>query len=217
MTLRSIAIAYLKVRNSGVVAPEEKALISAWFDDIAQQERARIETAPCAQHICVAHGHHGIGVVMAVAAVAVANGDRGLFDWSLRQYRAAIDQIDNRGMLHYDTHGQYALKFNLLSAACLVQIAELGEINGVPMYAYEHGRIALLIHAVSRGLIDSGPFFSATGTVQRVSSTIKPWEIAWASSYNRRFPDPVLTELLGRVGNAGADMWGGEPLASAMP
>jgi poly(beta-D-mannuronate) lyase len=103
MTLCSIAIAYLKVRGSGSVSPEEHSLISAWFEDIAQQERARIETPPCAQNICVAHGHHGIGVVMAVAAVAIANNDRSLFAWSLGQYRAAIDQIDSRGMLHYDT------------------------------------------------------------------------------------------------------------------
>jgi poly(beta-D-mannuronate) lyase len=214
MALRSIAIAYLKVRESGVAAPGEQALINAWFEDIARQERARMETGPCGQHICVAHGHHGIGIVMAAAAVAIATNDRRLFGWSVGQYRDAIRQIDDRGMLHYDTHGQYALKFNLVSAACLVQIAEFGEANGYSMYDYDHGRIHLLIHTVSRGLIDPGPFSSATGTAQRVSQTVEPWQITWAAVYNQRFPDPVISGLLEQVGPVGADMWGGEQLVS---
>ena len=212
VALRSVAIAYLKVRGTGTASPDEEALIHAWFEDIAQQERAGIKDGPCPQGMCFAHGHHGIAAVLADAAVAIASNDQKLFAWSLSQYRDAVRQIDGHGMLPADTHGQYALKFNLLSAACLAQIAELGEVNGVDLYGYDKGRIGILIHTVSRGLIDPGPFLKATGSVQNIPSTIQPWEVIWASQYNRRFPDPVLAGLLQQAGPAGADMWGGEPL-----
>lgn len=88
---------------------------------------------------------------MAAAAVAIANNDRNLFGWSLRQYQATVKQIDDRGPLHYDSHGKYALKFNLLSAACLVQIAEFAEINGIALYDYDHGRIHLLCTPLRAG------------------------------------------------------------------
>jgi len=174
MALRSVAIAYLKVRNSGMAAAEEQALVSAWLEDIAHQERNRIGSGPCGRNICGAHGHSGLGIAMATAAVAIAANDRHLFSWSVGQYHTAIHLIDGRGMSHYDTHGQYALNFNLISAGCLVQIAEFGEANGLPLYAYDHGRIRLLVETVSRGLIDASPFSVATGATQRISSTIEP-------------------------------------------
>jgi poly(beta-D-mannuronate) lyase len=214
MALRSVTIAYLKVRNSGIATTEEQALISAWLEDIAHQERKRIESGPCGQKICGAHGHSGMGVVMAGAAVAIAANDRRLFSWSVGQYHAAIHLIDERGMFHYDTHGQYALSFSLVSAGCLVQIAEFGETNGLPMYAYDHGRVHLFVETVSRGLIDAGPFSRATGTQQRISATIEPQQIVWAAAYNRRFPDPVIGGLLQQVGSASVDLWGGEQASS---
>ena len=210
MALRSVTIAYLKVRNSGIATAQEQALISAWLEDIAHQERNRIGSGACGRNICGDHGHSGMGVVMASAAVAIAANDRRLFSWSIGQYHTAIHLIDGRGMSHYDTHGQYALSFSLVSAGCLVQIAEFGEANELPMYAYDHGRIHLLVETVSRGLIDAGPFSVATGTKQRISPTIEPQQIIWASAYNRRFPDAVIGGLLQQVGSTAADLWGGE-------
>jgi poly(beta-D-mannuronate) lyase len=212
VTLRSVAIAYLKVRASGAGTAEERALIQAWLGDVAQQERERITEGRCPQKMCFAHGHHGIAIVLADEAVAIANNDWKLFEWSMKQYRDAVGQIDGRGMLAADTHGQYALKFNLLSAACLAQIAELAAVNGVDLYGYDKGRIGILVESVSRGLIDPGPFAKAAGTAQTLPSRMQPWEIVWAAGYNRRFPDPVLTGLLEQVGQSGADMWGGEQL-----
>jgi poly(beta-D-mannuronate) lyase len=212
MALRSLAIAYLKVRDSGVATADEAGLINSWFEQIVDQERKQLENGPCGENICVASGHHGIGVAMAAAAVAIANNDRKLFGWSVKQYHAAVKQIDDRGMLHYDTHGPYALKFNLLSAACLVQIAEFAEINGIALYDYDHGRIHLLVHTVSRGLVDSSPYAAATNTTQRMSKKLEPWQITWAVAYDRRFPDDVITSLLDQVGRSGADLWGGEPV-----
>ena len=139
--------------------------------------------------------------------------DKKLFDWSLKTISRRCPADRRPGYLSPPTtHGQYALKFNLLSAACLAQIAELGTVNGVDLYGYDKGRVGILIYSVSHGLIDPGPFSKAAGSAQNIPSTIQPWEVIWASQYNRRFPDPVLAGLLQQIGPVGADMWGGEPL-----
>ena len=209
--LRAVAIAYLKIRPSGLASPDEHALISAWMDDIAHSEQQRMQHGPCGQKFCDLHGHTGLSVAMAAGAVGVATGDEALFRWSIAQYRAAVSAIDPNGTLHYDTHGAYALKFMVVSAGDLVQIAEFGETNGLPMYAFANGRIHLLVHTVSRGLIDSGTISGAAGVEQKMSKTVEPWQISWAAVYNRRFPDAVLSGLLQQIGPRGADMWGGEP------
>ncbi len=208
--LRAVSIAYLKVRDSGIGRAYDEGVIDAWLDDVARKERDRMLSGPCGQKFCDLRGHRGLSVAAAAASVGVAANDRELYAWALKQYKDAVRNIDGRGMLHYDTHGLYALKFNIVSAGALVQIAELGETNGEAMYAYNDGQIHLLIHSVSRGLIDPNPFSNAAGAEQKIAKKIEPWEVSWAAVYDRRFPDPVLTTLLAQVGSRGADMWGGE-------
>jgi poly(beta-D-mannuronate) lyase len=210
MALRAVTIAYLKVRDSGVAKPYDEGLIDAWLDDISRKERDNLARASCGAKYCAKFGRIGLSVASGAASVGVAANDRELFRWAIDQYREAVKTIDDRGMMTYDTHGNYALKFNLVSAADLVQIAELGETNGEGLYAFDGGRIHLLVHTVSRGLIDPNPFSNAAGSDQRLK-TLEPWQVSWAAVYNKRFPDAVLTGLLQQVGPRGADMWGGEP------
>jgi poly(beta-D-mannuronate) lyase len=211
MALRSAAIAYLKVRDAGVETPDQTHIMTTWMEEIVHRERAFYEKSHCGPNGCGIRNHHGLSVAMTAASIAIAAQDHRLFQWALNQYSLAVDSIDDRGMLHYDMQHAYALKFNLESTAELVQIAEFGEGNGVPLYEYDNGRIHLLIHTVTRGLIDPGPFSNATGTEQRIPKTLQPWEITWASVYNQRFPDQLITSLLVQAGPAGADMWGGQP------
>jgi poly(beta-D-mannuronate) lyase len=210
MALRAVSIAYLKVRSASVATPAETGLITAWLTDIARQERARMETGRCTPNNCELWTHRGLGVAMSAAAVGIAAGDHDLFLWAVAQYRAAVDAVDDRGMLHYDTRGVYALKFNIDSAAELVQIAELGEANGLRLYDESNGRIHLLVHTVTRGLVDTGPYAAAAGEEQRLPKKMEPWEISWASNYNQHFPDPLITSLLKQVSPDGADIWGGD-------
>jgi hypothetical protein len=67
------------------------------------------------------------------------------------------------------------------------------------------------VHTVALGIVSQGPYKTVTHLSQVAPTTVEPWEIAWASVYNRRFPDPVVTTLLQQAGPGGADMWGGEP------
>jgi poly(beta-D-mannuronate) lyase len=209
--LRSMAIGYLKVRGANVASPQQTPLILNWMETIVRSERSYFEQKHCGPNNCDYRGHLGLSTAMAAGAIGIAANDPGLFRWSTSRYRSAIGDIDGRGTLHYDNIRVYALKFNDESAAALVQIAEFGEINGEPLYGYDDGRIHLLVHTVALGIVSPGLYKAVTNSTQKIPGNIVPWEISWASVYNRRFPDPVVTSLLQQVGPGGSDVWGGEP------
>ena len=209
--VRAFAIAWLKVRNANVASPQETRLVLDWMEAIVRMERSYYEHLHCGENKCYIRSRWGLETAMAAAAIAVAADDSGLFHWSISQYHSAIGEINPRGMLHYDTRDRYAFKDNLASASALVQIAEFAETNHMPLYGYDNGRIHLLVHTVALGIVSPDPYRSFTGKTQVAPKGVEPWEIAWASVYNRRFPDPVITSLLQQAGPGGVDMWGGEP------
>ncbi len=210
--LRAASIAYLKVRPVGLITPDKQALIAAWMLDIVRHERAYYESEKCGEKTCDKRGHRGLEEADAAVSVGIVANDHGLFYGGLSQYRTAIGEIDTRGMLPYDTKGRYALKFHLEAAAALVQIAEFGEDNGEPLYGFDHGKIHLLIRSVTRGIVDPTPYEQANKNARQIlPGTLEPWEIGWASLYERRFPDPVIAGLLQQIGGKGADEWGGAP------
>jgi poly(beta-D-mannuronate) lyase len=209
--LRALAIAFLKVRDSNIITPQQSAIILAWMSDIVHQERVYYEHDHCYKKQCNLLSHRGLEVAMASAAIGIATNDRGMYNWGINQYRTAVEDISSHGMLHYDTRGRYALKFHIESAAALVQIAEFAQSNNEPLYDYNNGAIHLLIHTVTRGIVDPALFASTNHANQLIPSQLESWEISWASVYNGRFPDPVISSLLHQVGPGGADMWGGEP------
>lgn len=212
--LRATTIAYLKVRPSGVIDPQHAMVIATWLDGLARMERAYVEGLGCVDRKCPVHSRTGNQVATAAAAAAVADNDPGLFHWAVGEYKSAVGSINDQGMLRYDSKGRWAVKWNLQSAAALVQIAELAETNNEPLYGYDNGRIHLLVHTVALGLIDPAPFKNATHAEQRLYNPIPAWQVVWASVYVRRFPDPVLKGLLHQVGPVSVDMWGGEPWAA---
>jgi poly(beta-D-mannuronate) lyase len=212
-TLRSLAIALLKVRDSGQLSPDDRDLILAWFTDVVQQEREHYDDqVHCTRNACARLGHVGLETAMAAAAIAIAANDHRLYDWALGNYYVAVDHIEDTGFLHYDLEHKYALKFHLESAAALVQLAEFSLANGNDLYPYDDGRLHLLIQTVTHGLLDPTPFANATGRTQTLPKRkLETWQISWASVYDQRFPDPVIDQLLQQVNFKGSDMWGGEP------
>ena len=214
--LRSVTIAYLKVRNSGALTAEEQSLILSWFQDIAHSQRDYYDHLECAVHAqhkvgCDYHNLWGSSAAYAVASVGIATNDHGLFYWGLHGYRHAVEAIQPTGFIRSDLDGQWAVKCTLESAAALVQLAEYGELNGEPLYAYDGGHLHLLVHVATRGLVDPTPFQDAARARQKLPSTIEGWQIGWATLYNRRFPDSVITGLLQQSSDAGLYAWGGEP------
>jgi poly(beta-D-mannuronate) lyase len=212
--LRAVAIAYLKVRNSGVLAPGENGLILAWLHDIASQEIRFYDNAGCRDGACDMFNHRAASGAFAVAAAAIATNDRGMFHWSEHKGRSIIDHIGPDGFLEKDFVWRWTLSFHLESAAALTQLAEFSELNGDPMFAYDNGALHRLIHTATNGIVDPGHFVLATHVRQQMPRTLEGWEIGWATIYVRRFPDPLISSLLKQANDAGDYAWGGAPFGA---
>ncbi len=210
--LQALSIAYLVLQPSGLIPEEQQNAILGWMNVVLRDVRKYYDGTHCGPNGCAAKSHQFLEVAVAGAALGIAEQDQGLYRWAMGQYRDGVGRIDNRGMLHYDTIREYALKFHIASAAALVQLAEFGEANGEDLYAYRGGRIHALVHTVTRGLIDPRPFEDAAGHVEQVQTTpLQPGDIGWAIAYNRRFSDPVIASELRDSGAIGTDDWVGDP------
>jgi len=210
--LRGVSLAYLKIRPSGVITPQQNNVLLEWMQTIVHAQRDYFDHAGCTKSRCDDHNHRGLNAAYAVMSVGVAANDRSDFNWAVHKYRVAVDDIDQGGMLHADLGSVLSMKFELEATAALVQMAEYGELNGEPLYAYENGRLHLLVHVVTRGLVDPSPVEIASGhRKQKLPNPMQGWEIGWAAIYVRRFPDGVISGLVQQAGDSGKYVWGGAP------
>jgi poly(beta-D-mannuronate) lyase len=205
------AIAYLKVRSSGVVAEDSNKTIAAWMKKLAENSRGYVEDGR--NHGAGdSYNNHLYWTALAVGAAAIVNNDRGLFRFSTDAYKQGVHDIRDDGTLPREMdRGQMALHYHLYALAPLIMIAELGETNGVDLYAERDFAIKRLVVRCVEGLDDPKYFQQRTGVEQVTTPEIQVWEISWAQPYTRRFPDPHISALLGKVHHLNYTMLGGLP------
>lgn len=215
--LRALSIAYLILQPSGGISPDRQNASFGWMNTALHNFRAYYDHTRCGPNTCVSKSHTYLEIAVCAGALGIAEQDPNLYHWAIGQYHDGVKRIDKYGMLHYDTmHREYALKFNTDSAGALVQLAEFGESNGDDLYAYDKGRVHLLIIAVTRGLLDPTPFAQASGTSpQELNHPLQPEDIAWAVPYNVRFHDAVIAGELRDAGVLPADSWTDSPSDNA--
>jgi poly(beta-D-mannuronate) lyase len=203
------AIAYLKVRDSGAVSPEQAALILPWFKQVSRQAREYYD-AKKATHPESLNNHYYWAAVE-LAAVGIAANDRSDFDWAMQAAELGIDTIRPDGTLPREmARGKRALHYHLYAAGPLVMLAEFGMHNGIDLYARDNGALKHLVRVATAGLIDPSLFEKQTGIQQEVQSPSAE-AIGWAVPFNRRFPDPTITKLLGEAHNRSYMYLGGLP------
>ncbi|HSY38620.1 MAG TPA: alginate lyase family protein [Polyangia bacterium] len=191
-TLAGLALAYLKVRDAPHVDPAARASVEAWLVKVAQAVKPR-DARPGRMSDA---NNHADWAALAVAAAGAAARDRALFDWGLTRARIGIAQIRPDGFMPLELgRGAMALHYHLFALAPLVMLAELGEANGVDLYAEDQGAIGRLANRVIEGLRDPAPFAAAAGIAQQVRPPRGP-DLAWAEPYYARFRDRRLLPLL---------------------
>lgn len=210
-TLGAVAIAYLKVRPSGLVAAADQALIASWLERVAasthQYFDGRWEKKTDAQN------NHLYWAGLSVLAAGVAANNLPDYDWGIRTYRKGIDSIQPDGTLPLEMgRGQRALHYHLFALTPLVALAEFGEANGEPMYAYRNGAIRLLVARCVSGMQDPTFFVAKSGSRQE-SDFEHPTggDIAWAVPWNRRFPNAAVAALIQQAKSLNDPYLGGLP------
>lgn len=202
----AIAIAYLKVRNSGLVTREDKRLLFPWFESVTRQTIGFYEKGG-------AKNNHLYWAGVQAIAVGTATGNRKLFDWAVATYRTGVDQIQPDGSLPLEMRrGQRALHYHLYALAPLVYIAEFGQVNGLHLYSDDHDALAKLVHLSVHGLEDNSFFAKATGIPQDTPHGAPAAEqISWAEIWQSRFPDPAVAKLLSEASSMSYMYLGGLP------
>ena len=208
----ALAIAVLKVRDSGVIDRADTRLIADWLKTVTQQTIDFYDKRDAAAPGGNGNNHlYWAGVQ--VAAVAIVANDRKLFDWSVAAYRNGIRQITPEGTLPEEMRrGQRALHYHLYAASPLVYLAEFGEDNGLDLYAEDDHALKRLVDRSIAGLDGSGYFDKATGIKQDLPDGPPSAEaIGWAKVYEHRFADPAISALLARAPSLGYMYLGGLP------
>jgi poly(beta-D-mannuronate) lyase len=209
--LGSWAVAWLKVRPSGVASPEQATAIPAWLKRLAEENRGYYEKKR-QQHSTDAVNNHLYWAGFAISAAAIASNDHRLLEWGMDAYRHGARDIRDDGTLPMEMdRGQMALHYHLYALAPLVLLAEFGEVNGLDLYAERDYAIRRLVARSISGLRDPAFFERRTGVPQVTTPQIEAWEIGWAQPWLRRFPDPVISELLSKAPRLNYTTWGGLP------
>ena len=209
--LSAVAISYLKVRDSGVGTTPQKARIRKWFQALT----GRIEDY-------FGHGlkhgdsdawnNHLYWAGLAIAAAAIADNRPKELDAGLWAYRIGVRAIQPDGSLDAEmARGQMALHYHLYALGPLIMLAELGEANGLHLYAEADGAIHRLVNFCIAGLEDPTLLEKRTGVAQLVTLPYGGSDIGWAVPYVRRFPNAQLSDWLAKAPWVRYTSWGGAP------
>jgi len=215
--LSGTAIAYLKVRDSHMGAPDQDADIQKWFRQLAARVREYFEmqrTRPGSD----AYNNHMYWAGLAVAAQGIADDDTNAFWWSMETYRMGVDAIQPDGSLIAEMNrAGMAEHYQLYALGPLVMLAELGAANGLDLYAVNNGAIHRLVKFSVAGRLDPSIIEKRTGVPQNLPALIGGLEIGWAVPYVQRFPDPQLSAWIAKAPWVNFWQWGGAPPNAVIP
>jgi poly(beta-D-mannuronate) lyase len=209
----AVAIAFLKVRETGMATPQQSEMVAAWLHSIGKQTIAFYEKYKQAGREGGQNNHlYWAGVELAAIGVVADNPKD--FAWAMNTYNTGIDKIQPDGTLPLEmARGSRALHYHLYALAPLVLLAEFGEANDMDLYARANGAIHRLVNISVAGLQDPTPFAKATHVPQEVPKVVSGDQIGWAPPYVKRFPNPALQRMIQTAPSLSVFYLGGLPPA----
>jgi poly(beta-D-mannuronate) lyase len=208
----AIAIAYLKVRDCGLISTQEAHEILPWIEQVVHQttnyyDQARSKSKGDAQN------NHLYWAGVEAGAAGIAANNRELFNWAMRTYEAGVVDIQPDGTLPLEMQrGQRALHYHLFALSPMVYLAEFGELNGLHLYAERDYAIKKLAVLSTQGLEDNS-FFAAAAKIAQDTPNGAPTaeEVSWAPIYIARFPSPAISRLIAQAHSKSYLYLGGLP------
>jgi poly(beta-D-mannuronate) lyase len=209
--LAATSMSYLKVRRSGVGTPEQDKAIQSWLGTLAGRIRNYVDSKrpnPDSD----AWNNHLYWAGFAIAASGVARNDRLDFQFGVDAFKTGAAEIGPDGVLPREmARAGMALHYHLYAIAPLVMIAELGESNGIDLYAENHNGIDRLATICRDGLLHPDIFAKPTGVEQKMPEIISGADIGWAVPYVKRHPDVQLSAWIANAPTTRFWQWGGLP------
>jgi poly(beta-D-mannuronate) lyase len=188
-----LALAYLKLRDTGLVTVDAGKPIETWLATSSDSIEPQFDAAR--SHLGPTNLQDWAG--LAIAAVGVAVNDPARFGWGMQRFREGTRQVTKDGSLPLEMRrGQRALHYHTFALDPLVMLAEIGEANGLPLYDENHGALRRLAERTLAGILDPTWFNTHAGAVQDIHGTVRIDEIAWMEPYQSRYPLPAMETLL---------------------
>jgi poly(beta-D-mannuronate) lyase len=187
--LAGIASAYIQIRQSPELKPDERTLIESWLRGLSDETREfytkKRESKTVEPNNIQYWG--SLGVAMA----AIATGDQDSLAWAVEAVRLGACEATPEGALPRElARKQRARHYHLFALAPLVMLAEIAERNS--LLGYEacggalHRIVAFALHAID----DPSEIEELAGTKQLAMEPLKSdTGLAWLEPYAKRFPD----------------------------
>lgn len=209
--LSAVAISYLKVRPSRLGTPAQDAVIQKWFALLAKRVRDYFDQE--VRRIGPANeNNHLYWAGLAVAAAGIADNNAADFHWGVTAYHMGLELIQPDGSLTAEMNrGQMAMHYNLYALGPLIMLAELGEANGLHLYAEQNGAIHRLVKFCTAAMENPALIEARVGVKQLVWTPYSGGDIGWAVPYVKRFPNAKLSALLAKAQWVRYTTWGGAP------
>jgi poly(beta-D-mannuronate) lyase len=208
----ALAIAFLKVRDSGLENAGEAAALTKWMKSVARQTTDFYDAA-MARPNGESQNNHLYWAGVEIAAIAIAANDRSMFEWAVSTYKNGVRQITPEGTLPLEMRrGQRALHYHLYAIAPLVYLAEFGADNGMDPFAENGFALKRLVNRAIAGMEGSGYFDQVTGVKQDTPDGPPTAEqISWAKIYVKHFTEPKISALLAQASALSYMYLGGLP------
>lgn len=177
--LGSMASSYLRLKFSDAHPlanrPQDAQVIEQWFGKLADQVVKDWDNLPLDKT-----NNHSYWAAWSVMATSVATNRRDLFDWSVKEFRLAANQIDQNGFLPNELkRKQRALAYHNYALPPLAMIASFAQANGVDLRPENNGALKRLGDNVLAGVKDSDQFAERGGESQDMTDLKSDMKFAW--------------------------------------
>ena len=181
--LGSMASAYIRLKFSSsqpLAAHQQQAQqIEAWFSRMADQVVSDWDNLPLEKT-----NNHSYWAAWSVMATAVATNRRDLFDWSVKEFKVAANQVDAEGFLPNELKRQQrALAYHNYALPPLAMIASFAQVNGVDLRQENQGALKRLADRVLAGVKDPDEFEDKNGQEQDMTDLKVDSKFAWLEPY----------------------------------
>lgn len=181
--LGSMSSSYLHLKFSSsqpmAAHPEQAKIIEAWFSKLADQVVSDWDNLPLDKN-----NNHTYWAAWSVMATSIVTNRRDLFDWSVKEFRIAANQIDKDGFLPNEVkRKQRALAYHNYALPPLAMMASFAQANGVDLRPENNGALQRLGDRVLNGVKDNSAFAQRSGETQDMTDLKVDSKFSWLEPY----------------------------------